>query len=106
MRPELPVLIKARAKIADPAKWGKGIRGNGRRSLDTCCAAEAIEDCEVPADIRSAAFQAVRRGAGLNLAMDIVRWNDAHTTKHADVLAAFDKAIADAVNPTFERTPE
>lgn len=96
MRPELPVLIKARALIADPAKWGKGPRGRHytRRPLDTCCAAEAIEDCE-PANYsnRVTAIRALQKATGHPT---IWVWNDAAERTHAEVLAAFDKAIASA----------
>ena len=98
MRPELPVLIKARALIADPAKWGKGKRGClGDRPLDTCCAAEAIEEVEPPSPRRRAAYYALERAAGLvrpPMGSAIVEWNDAPERTHAEVLAAFDKAIA------------
>lgn len=96
MKPELPVLIKARALIADPAKWGKGVRGTraGNRPLDTCCAAEAIEDSgRSDAERRNAARKAFARIIGTD---KIVVWNDAHERTHAEVLAAFDKAIASA----------
>lgn len=102
MRPELTVLIKARAKIADPANWGKGHRGNseyGHRPLSSCCAAEAIEDVEMAGKTRRAAYRALERAAGLELpplGSAIVEWNDAPERTHADVLAAFDKAIAEA----------
>lgn len=105
MRPELPVLIKARALIADPAKWGKGMRGGGElRPLGTCCAAEAIEDVAGnPKDswrptrrdieLRKAAYESLSRSFGGG---SIIDWNDAPERIHADILAAFDKAIASA----------
>lgn len=92
MRPELPVLIKARAKIADPANWGKGIR-NHHRPADTCCVAEAIEEVEPAVGPRAAAFRAIKKVIGTPL---ITNWNDASARTHAEVLVAFDKAIASA----------
>jgi hypothetical protein len=96
MRPELPVLIKARALIADPAKWGQGSRVLDR-PIATCCASEAIEEA---ADVRArrvAALDAFRSSAGLSDdAASISDWNDAPERTHAEVLAAFDKAIASA----------
>jgi hypothetical protein len=100
MRPELTVLIKARAKIADPAKWGKGIRtiNGGHRSPETCCAAEAIQDVETRTGIRRAAYAAIGRAIGTErgVTVPIVEWNDAPERTHAEVLAAFDRAIKGA----------
>jgi hypothetical protein len=99
MRPELPVLIKARAKIADPANWGKGIRGLSppRRPLNTCCAAEAIEDTCDDVELRSLAFATLRRAAGILPGFHtFVVWNDAPERTHADVVAAYDRAIKGA----------
>lgn len=92
MRPELPVLIKARALIADPANWGKGCRPCGHPTL---CAAEAIEASGRATDRRISAYRAVERAAGIH-GNEIARWNDAPERTHADVMAAFDKAIASA----------
>lgn len=98
MRPELIPLVKARALIADPAKWGKGRRRHDR-PLDTCCAAEAIEEVEPPSPRRRAAYCALEQAAGIvrpPMGSVIVDWNDAPERTHAEVLAAFDKAIASA----------
>lgn len=94
MRPELPVLIKARAKIADEANWGKGTRINDR-PRHTCCAAEAIEAVVKRSNVRMAAYDALRRAIGLGhgVTLPILEWNDAPERTHAEVLAAFDKAI-------------
>jgi hypothetical protein len=100
VRPELPVLIRARQKITDPANWGKGIRGanplDADRSLETCCAAEAIEDVTIIApDMRQRAYRRLRNAIGIKIGSDndIVEWNDAPERTHEEVLAAFDKAI-------------
>lgn len=97
MRPEFPVLIKARALIAVPEKWGKGQRRIDR-PIETCCAAEAIEEAERAGDRRMAAYHAIQRAAGIRkgVSIPILDWNDAPERTHADVLAAFDKAIASA----------
>jgi hypothetical protein len=100
MRPELPVLIKARAKIADPAKWGKGKRYFDR-PVETCCAAEAIEEIATLSTRwfarRRAAFDAFRKAADIPDSWGaLTDWNDAPERTHAEVLAAFDKAIASA----------
>ena len=92
----LKVLIDARVKIADPAKWGKGMRGNGLRHFDTCCAAEAIEET-APRDhkARTDALRALYNASGLDWSKDaIIHWNDAPERTHAEVLAAFTLAIA------------
>jgi hypothetical protein len=96
MRPELPILIKARAKIADPENWGKGFRTvcGGHRTLETCCASEAIEAVAATPGLRSAALRALAAAAQCDTT--ILRWNDAPERTHAQVLAAFDKAIASA----------
>lgn len=98
MRPELAVLVKARAKIANEENWGKGDR-RCDRPIETCCAAEAIEEVEFDNPKRRAAYLALERAAGLErppLGSAIVGWNDAPERTHAEVLAAFDKAIASA----------
>lgn len=100
MRPELPVLIKARAKIADPWNWGKGRRG-GQRDMHTCCAAEAIEEAGKQLMLRATAYvhrQMAALTALRNAIPDgengaIIDWNDAPERTHAEVLAAFDQAI-------------
>lgn len=95
MRPELPVLIKARALIADPAMWGKGRRGRDR-PFATCCAAEAIEDMPY-SEARRRAIVALRNAVLSHPSVErLVDWNDAPERTHAEVLAAFDKAIEGA----------
>lgn len=99
MRPCLPLLMRARDKIADPANWGKGMRGPNpvyHRPFHTCCASEAIEDAwkdGSPTEPLMEAYRRLRDGAGLSDKMNIPRWNDAPERTHAEVLAAFDKAI-------------
>lgn len=87
-------LIEARERISDQAAWGKGRRGLDRK-FDTCCAAEAIEEA-APGfgqyEARCTAFNALRRAAKCK---HITGWNDAPGRTHAEVLAAFDKAIED-----------
>lgn len=91
------VLVRARAKIANPDDWGKGVRGRlggGRRPLNTCCAAEAIEDVSTYRDPRKEAYAALSASVGLEgFFITIVEWNDAPERTHAEVLAAFDRAI-------------
>jgi hypothetical protein len=112
------ILRAARARIADPAHWTKGAfartanvsldeRGTGCNAVDpraTCwCAEGAIRF--VTNDDRHA-HEAV--GKLLELAVDpggrlsIATFNDSSGTTHADVLAAFDRAIAIAEGARYQ----
>ncbi len=94
MRPALVPLMKARALIADSAKWGKGMRCN-RAVFETYCAAEAIEAVAEPSPARREAYRLLHQAVGLNHNVWglLTDWNDAPERTHAEVLAAFDKAI-------------
>jgi hypothetical protein len=90
----IDILKAAKAKIEKPESWGKGRRCE-RRHFDTCCAAEAIEECSIPDSKRTRAFKALYNAAGLDWMEDnLTVWNDAEERTHAEVLAAFDLAIA------------
>lgn len=92
-RTVLQILKAARAKIADPKDWGKGLRGYDR-SCETSCAAEAISsfgDGYYHGD-STQAFLALISAAGKPY--HIQDWNDAPERTHAEVIAAFDRAIA------------
>lgn len=90
----LDVLIAARKLINKPIKWGRGRRGTDR-PLNTCCTAEAIENA-APfgspgwANLRLAAYRAVGNVVHRE---SLVSWNDEPDRTHAEVLAAFDRAI-------------
>lgn len=94
MRPALIPLVKARALIADPEKWGKG-RRNIDRLPTTYCAVEAIEEAEPhDRDLRIAACRTLKTVLRLwDAEISILAWNDEAKRTHAEVLAAFDKAI-------------
>jgi hypothetical protein len=100
MSTEIQILDKAIEKIADPAKWGKGVRGNepGKdRPLDTCCAAEALEDAEKEHGRGNLVrvLKIVYCAAGLEWRYDaITNWNDAPERTHAEVIAALRLARA------------
>lgn len=82
-------LVAARKKIEDPANWGKGKQANHRKVL---CAITAIGHARAEAfgtDFWRAEW-ALREVIGRG---SIVMWNDAPERTHAEVLAAFDKAI-------------
>jgi hypothetical protein len=97
------VLVKARALIADESRWGQD---NGDGVPPRChCAVTAIGAASgVTRDrcgdvmLFDAAKLALGQAAGVSPAdCGLLIWNDHHA--HAEVLAAFDRAIA-ATEPT------
>lgn len=82
------VLRSAKARIGTPEKWGKGDTVRERGLL---CAGLAINNsCEWQInEARAGSFfmKAVR-------ADSVPEWNDRPETTHAEVMAAFDRAIA------------
>jgi hypothetical protein len=95
----IDILTAARAKIARPEDWGKGPRTAAViRSMETCCAAEAIDESDQPFSYgRMEAYRAFDKAAGIaqdaSTYSTIASWNDAPERTHAEVLAAFDLAI-------------
>lgn len=85
----LDILRDARARIADPQNWGKGLRPC-RADQNTRCAAEAIEEASLPNDQRRRAFTALANAYAVDEGVTV--WND-HAT-HCEVISAFDLAIA------------
>jgi hypothetical protein len=86
-------LRAARAEIAEPGLWCKNAYEDGER----CCAIRALElaTCRLlgwPAFYR--ARQALRRALPEGFS-SVIAYNDAPTTTHADILALFDRAIAE-----------
>lgn len=81
------VLVKARNLIADPDHWGRG-RELGDDPAKHCAglAIGRVGDGDLAA---VAATEAIREAAPC---ASVPFWNDAST--HAEVLAAFDRAIA------------
>lgn len=93
----LEILIEAKQKIADPSNWGKGGRRD-RFNFNSCCVAEAIEEAGpvfgVSAE-RRRAFRAFRNAGGIEDVWGLfIQWNDAPERTHAEVMAAFNLAIA------------
>lgn len=80
------ILIAARALIDTPEKWVKG------RKYGCWCARDAII-AVAPDEPRStnSALATLKRAIGRP---GIVSWNDAPERTHAEVMAAFDRAIA------------
>lgn len=96
----LNILKRARTKIADPKDWGQGMR-QSRDNFNSCCAAEAIEEScpyapEAALKERRRAIRAIYHAAGLDWENGVVltKWNDAPGRAHADVMVAFNLAIA------------
>lgn len=89
----LGVLRESRAKIADESMWMTPARSAmGLCSLGANCAMTALPSL-VPFDINAAvAWEAVADAMGLDGPEQIHVFNDSHT--HAEVIAAFDSAIA------------
>lgn len=80
----LTVLINARKLIEKPENWGQWFRSR--------CAGEAIVDAG--GEWTGKHGFALAAAIGLSIPHHIPTWNDAPGRKHSEVLAAFDKAIA------------
>jgi hypothetical protein len=102
------VLVKARAKVE--RGWcqhacaidrrgykinaGPLLRGPSRAK--SVCAVAAIAIASPDWWIDQGAAQPLVRAVGVASAQDLLGWNNAPERTHAEVLAAFDKAIAEA----------
>jgi hypothetical protein len=96
------VLRAAKARIGTPEQWcGEG--GSGKNDRGGVCAVHAIgvalgaATCTYITASEHPAVAALLRGAGVDpfggpLGGLVAHWNDTHT--HAEVMAAFDRAIA------------
>ncbi len=86
------ILTLAREKISDTANWRKGSRRSGQPNQ--YCSEEAIEAVtgETGPD-RDSAIQVLSQIVGDKYPYC---WNDDPSRTHAEVLAAFDRAIAAA----------
>jgi hypothetical protein len=94
------ILRKAKALIDTPEKWRQGLNHGDDSKL---CAGDAMMSASRelrpidPAFAYAAARSKVLEGIGR---LDgLVLWNDDPTTRHADVMQAFDAAIALAEKP-------
>jgi hypothetical protein len=79
------ILVRARKLIDHPRHWGQGM---SEKRPGTYCAHEAII-----AAADGVPFDAVRAFSNSLDEPNIVRWNDDKKRTHAEVLAAFDRAI-------------
>lgn len=95
----LQILKAARAKIAKADDWGRGDRAS-RANFESCCVAEAIEECGLywlaSTPERKRVWRTFRNCAGIDDPVwgDIVQWNDQFGRTHREVMAAFNSAIA------------
>lgn len=90
---ERAVLIAARWRIRWPWRWGKGYRPFGVM-FGRLCVMEALMAAEADMDSRVSAGHRLRRliPAGYVSTAD---YNDHPTTRHRDILALLDAAIAE-----------
>jgi hypothetical protein len=95
----LEALVAARTLISDPGRWAQGTYAkdtNGRSvwpdSAEACCwcSVGALNRTHASTQIRVEAAHAL----GETVKQSVVDFNDRIETTHADVLAAFDAAIA------------
>jgi hypothetical protein len=89
------ILKDARRRIADPAMWGKGRRGENRPII-TCCIAEAFdESATMQGRERQRAIRAIYYAAGLDLTEHrLIDWNDKPERTHDEVIKTLNLAIA------------
>jgi hypothetical protein len=116
------VLRRARKLIADPSAWVKGAFKRKRKGIQCYCAQGALAAAagihivdkdtlsdEVPGGLPSEYYAAhlTLRKALTSLGHDdwVPRFNDNPKTDHADVLAAFDRAI-ELAKAAFDRAIE
>ena len=98
------VLRAARALIDTPEKWGQG---DGLCDRGLRCAAIAVWDAQGIVAGSTLAHRALAQAMGLDAAYScgvIFDFNDSHT--HAEVMAAFDRAIANEEAKAQEFTVE
>jgi hypothetical protein len=93
-------LTVARALIAKPENWQKD--GFSNKTRDAFCAAGALREPWLALSVKegyygaSKAAQILGSVVGIKNWSEICDWNDASERTHADVLGAYDAAIAEA----------
>lgn len=98
-------LKAAKALIEDPAKWGKGMasweRAYSEPAAFPLCAYGACRAANVMTyvDVGAALQQQLPEPFAT---MDVAVFNDDPRTTHADIMALFDRAIANAALSTAE----
>ncbi len=95
------VLRDARALIEDPERWTKrGFVSYNAVGLESYCALGAVAELKIsgkriPTADRADAWYSLAVAAGGTHWSAVGYFNDGPDTSHADVLALFDRAIAD-----------
>jgi len=102
------ILIAARAKIEAPERWTQGAYAKtAKRNKARCDSPKAVCWCVIgaiahvadvtPGSVTDQLSGSLNEAIGLGPnSWELVDWNDAPTRTHAEVLAAFDRAIAAA----------
>lgn len=92
------ILIAARAKIDAPERWTQGVVARNADGHPTYISAENAVCWCIAGAITSVGGDDVACGVFLRATgtKHIGKWNDDPTRTHAEVLAAFDRAIAAA----------
>lgn len=98
----LEILTKAKALIANPANWSKGTYARDGQGRHTQVLAEdAVCFCTAGAVLRATGQEAIYGEAlqaltklDLQVRNSVETFNDLKTTRHADIMRMFDKAIA------------
>lgn len=78
------VLVAAREMLANPENW---IRGRSRSADGKHCMVDALWKASGASEAMATLAEAIGGGS-------ISAWNDAEGRTHAEVMAAFDRAIA------------
>jgi hypothetical protein len=94
------VLVRARARIDTPEKWCHVGGWDGERVCSVVAICEARRGVGVNRDVLEEALDALRVAAGLGPDDDVATWNDAPERTHAEVLAAFDRALGKSADET------
>lgn len=86
------ILRAAKALIDTPEKWRQGWEDYGDRLCMVTAVTHVLNGAHVPDPVWQCLGKAIRKGGGS--VGPLWRWNDAPERTHAEVMEAFDKAIA------------
>lgn len=98
------ILIEARRTIEREDKWCHGFFGNNGEICAVHALQKATHALNYPASEELAAYGALGKAMGVHdqeSGPEMGLWNDTHT--HAEVLAAFDRAISSFPSPERDR---
>ena len=93
------ILRRARYKIRKPGLWGKG----PHLQSDRLCIVQAIESAVPPFSPMAFIHRVVGRFSEAIGGGSVIEWNDSEGCTHAQVLHAFDRAIALAEKEEVKR---